>query len=124
MTVSREVRPLGFDLARFGTAPAIVHDGGTLTYADLDGLVRDRAAQLGSTRRLVLVEGAHELEPLVTSLAALNRRREPVISPGLLSRIILFRPTGRPGAPSVRRRHTREFTSGDSRARESMRSRT
>lgn len=79
MTIYREVLPgHGFDLARYGDAPAIVHDRGTLTYAELDALVRDRAALLGTTRRLVLVEGANEVEPLVTYLAAL-RGGHPVL---------------------------------------------
>ena len=79
MTIFREVLPQhGFDLARYGDAPAVVHRGGTLTYAQLDGLVGARLAQLGTTRRLVLVEGANEVEPLVTYLAAL-RGRHPVL---------------------------------------------
>jgi hypothetical protein len=61
----------GLDLARHGDAPAVVLDDRVLSHADLDGLVRDRADQLGDTRRLVLIECANELEPLVTYLAAL-----------------------------------------------------
>lgn len=73
MTIVREVRPdPGFDLARYADSPAVVHDGGTVTYAELDALVRERARLLGTTRRLVLVEGGNELTPLVTYLAALS----------------------------------------------------
>jgi hypothetical protein len=42
-----------------------------LTHADLDERVHDRVEQLGPIRRLVLIECANELEPLVTYLAAL-----------------------------------------------------
>jgi acyl-CoA synthetase (AMP-forming)/AMP-acid ligase II len=65
-------------LGRFGDAPAIVVDDRVLTYAEVDELVTERADQLGDTRRLVLLEGANELEPLVTYLAAL-RGRHPVL---------------------------------------------
>lgn len=83
MTILREVRPQrGFDLARYGDAPAIVHDGGILSHADLDRLVRDRADQLGSTRRLVLLEGSNALEPLVTYLAALSGGHPVLLVPG------------------------------------------
>lgn len=86
MTILREVLPQhGFDLARYGDAPAIVHDRGTLSYADLDRLVRDRADQLGTTRRLVLLEGANALEPLVTYLAALSGGHPVLLVPGQTS---------------------------------------
>lgn len=86
MTIVREVLPQhGFDLARYGDAPAIVHDGGTLSYAELDLLVRDRAGQLGTTRRLVLVEGGNALAPLVTYLAALSGGHPVLMVPGRTS---------------------------------------
>lgn len=86
MTILREVLPHhGFDLARYGDAPAIVHDDGTLSYTDLDRLVRDRADRLGSTRRLVLLEGANALEPLVTYLAALRGGHPVLLVPGQAS---------------------------------------
>jgi acyl-CoA synthetase (AMP-forming)/AMP-acid ligase II len=65
-------------LARFGDAPAIVLADRILTHGQLDALVTERADVLGSTRRLVLVEAANELDPLVSYLAAL-RGGHPVL---------------------------------------------
>jgi acyl-CoA synthetase (AMP-forming)/AMP-acid ligase II len=65
-------------IGQHGDAPAVVLDDRVLTHAELDGLVDQRCAQLGSTRRLVLVECRNALEPLVTYLAAL-RGRHPVL---------------------------------------------
>jgi non-ribosomal peptide synthetase component E (peptide arylation enzyme) len=66
------------DIGRYGDAPAVVLDDRVLSHAELDHLVDRRCAQLGTTRRLVLVECANALEPLVTYLAAL-RGRHPVL---------------------------------------------
>jgi hypothetical protein len=65
-------------LGRHGDAPAVVLDDRVLTHADLERLVEERLRLLGSTRRLVLVEGGNALEPLVTYLAAV-RGRHPVL---------------------------------------------
>ena len=65
-------------IGRHGDAPAVVLDDRVLTHAELDRLVDHRCAQLGATRRLVLVECANALEPLVTYLASL-RGRHPVM---------------------------------------------
>ncbi|MDQ4052931.1 MAG: AMP-binding protein [Actinomycetota bacterium] len=57
-----------------GGAPgdvALVAADQTLTYADLADAVRGRAADLGSTRRLVLLETANDVGTVVTYLAAL-----------------------------------------------------
>ena len=62
--------PLG-DLARFGDAPALVAGGLVLSHADLAARVDDRAALLGGTRRLVLLECRNDVETVVTYLAAL-----------------------------------------------------
>jgi hypothetical protein len=56
-----EVGPV-LDHARFGGAPAVVADGTVLSHADLARLVADRAATWGPARRLVLVEGANDLD--------------------------------------------------------------
>ena len=71
----------GFDLNPHGDATAVVLDERVLSYADLDDLVRDRADQLGDTRRLVLIECANALEPLVTYLAALAGRHPALLVP-------------------------------------------
>lgn len=78
MTVSREVRPHGFDLLQYGDAPALLADGRVLSYADLDALVEDRVEHLGGVRRLVLLEGANDVDAVVSYLAAL-RGGHPVL---------------------------------------------
>ncbi len=72
-----------FDLARFGTATAILDGDRVLTYTELDGLVARRCAELGSARRLVLLECAPALEPLVTYLAALRGQHPVLLAPAL-----------------------------------------
>ncbi len=80
---SRELRPRSvFDLAAHGSAPALVLDDRTVSYAELDGLVSDRAEALGPVRRLVMIEGANELEPIVTYLAALAGGHPALLVPG------------------------------------------
>ncbi|RNL64316.1 AMP-dependent synthetase [Nocardioides marmoriginsengisoli] len=80
MTVLREYPadlPV-LDLAGHGDAVALVLGERSLTYAELDLLVDEQADRLGIARRLILLECANELEPLVTYLAAL-RGRHPVL---------------------------------------------
>jgi acyl-CoA synthetase (AMP-forming)/AMP-acid ligase II len=72
--------PLG-SLARFGTAPALVTPETVVTYADLAERVRERAVELGSSRRLVMLEGRNDVETVVTYLAALEGRH-PVLLVG------------------------------------------
>ncbi|TXL57588.1 AMP-binding protein [Aeromicrobium terrae] len=71
-----------FDLSRYGDAPALVLDDRLVTYAELQQLVNDRAAWLGPVRRLVMVEGANALEPIVTYLAALAGGHPVLLVPG------------------------------------------
>ena len=52
-----------------------------LTHADLAGRVADRAAALGPARRLVLVEGANDLDSLVAYLAALQHGHVALVVP-------------------------------------------
>ena len=60
-------------LETFGDAVAIVTDDGqTITYADLARRADDFADALGPERRLVLIEAANQLEPLVAYLGALR----------------------------------------------------
>ena len=59
------------DLASHGSALAVVTEHDTLTYAELARRVDEVAESLGTTRRLVLVEGANHLESLIGYLGAL-----------------------------------------------------
>ena len=69
-------------LADHGERPALIdHDGTAVTYAALAGRVAATAATLGSTRRLVLVEGAHTLDTIVTYLAALAGGHPVLLAP-------------------------------------------
>ncbi len=52
-------------------AAALVTANGTLTYADLAARVDDRRADLGTTRRLLLLEAGNDVESVVSYLAAL-----------------------------------------------------
>lgn len=69
------------DHARFGTAPAVVAGDEVLTHADLAQRVADRAATWGPARRLVLVEGADDLDSLVAYLAALQHGHVALVVP-------------------------------------------
>ncbi|MET4638441.1 AMP-binding protein [Mycetocola sp. 2940] len=53
-------------------APALVVDGGTITYSELARRVGERRSELGGIRRLVMISAANALEPIVTYLAALE----------------------------------------------------
>lgn len=53
-------------------APALLVDGRTITYGELDGLVRRCGRALGPTRRLVMIAARNALDPIVTYLAALE----------------------------------------------------
>ena len=64
--------PRVLDLAGHGSRLAVRTADEALTYADLAGRVDDLAERLGRTRRLVLVEGANDLDALVAHLAALT----------------------------------------------------
>ena len=65
----RGVAPV-LDHARFGEAPALVADGAVLSHGALAARVADRARTWGPARRLVLVEGANDLDSLVAYLRA------------------------------------------------------
>ena len=67
--------------ARFGDAPAVVADGEVLSHAELARRVADRAAAWGPARRLVLVEGANDLDSLVAYLAALQHGHVALVVP-------------------------------------------
>ncbi|WP_167137587.1 AMP-binding protein [Diaminobutyricimonas sp. TR449] len=51
---------------------ALVTDAGTLSYAELADRVTERRHELGTTRRLVMLQGSNAIQPVVTYLAALE----------------------------------------------------
>ncbi|MCW2737087.1 AMP-binding protein [Nocardioides sp.] len=67
--------------AAFGDAAAVVADGEVLSHADLARRVADRALSWGPGRRLVLVEGANDLDSLVAYLAALQHGHVALVVP-------------------------------------------
>ncbi|MET1058150.1 MAG: AMP-binding protein [Nocardioides sp.] len=71
---TRPAGALGDHLAAYGDRTALLGYGAGpgLTYADLAERVRGFAARLGSTRRLVLVEGANHADALVAYLGAIE----------------------------------------------------
>lgn len=78
--VAPDVGPV-LDHARFGGAPAVLAGDEVLTHADLARRVADRAATWGPARRLVLVEGANDLDSLVGYLAALQHGHVALVVP-------------------------------------------
>lgn len=66
------------DLAAGGANPALIAEGRTITYTDLDGLVTAFADALGSDPRLVALAVDTTIDTVVAYLAAL-RGRHPVI---------------------------------------------
>ncbi len=74
--------PFVHDLAVHGDRPAIVTVDGEISYADLAQRVADRAARLGTTRRLVLVVGANTVDSLVAYLGALHGGHPVLLVPG------------------------------------------
>jgi len=69
-------------LASFGDQAAFITEAGVVSYEDLAARVAGVAAELGTTRRLVLVAGANEIEPIVTYLAALSGGHPVILVPG------------------------------------------
>ncbi|MCF6378734.1 AMP-binding protein [Nocardioides KLBMP 9356] len=73
--------PPVLDHARFADAPAVVTGDRILSHEDLAGLVAERARSWGSDRRLVLVEGANDLDAVVAYLAALQHGHVALVVP-------------------------------------------
>ncbi len=74
-------RPV-LDLATPGRRVAVRTPGGTVSYAELSQRVGDLAHDLlGSTRRLVLVEGSNRIESLVAYLAAIQHGHVALLVP-------------------------------------------
>ena len=63
------------------TDPALVTAERTLTYAELEQAVVRRAAELGPTRRVVLVEAANDLTSVIDYLAALAGHHPVLLAP-------------------------------------------
>ncbi len=80
--LARPTVPLARDLARFGDALAVVAGDLRLTYAELAARVAEAGERLSGSRRLVLVAGANEVEPLVAYLAALATGNPVLMVPG------------------------------------------
>ena len=74
--------PLAADLRRFGDRPALVGEGGCLTYAALAARVDEVADELGTARRLVLLEAANRTEVVVAYLACLAAGHPVLLAPG------------------------------------------
>ncbi|WP_109505702.1 AMP-binding protein [Nocardioides speluncae] len=64
------------------SATALVTPDAQVSFAELADRVEARLAELGGTRRLVLVGGANEVEPLVTYLAAIAGRHPVLLTAG------------------------------------------
>lgn len=88
------------DLGSFGSAPAVVWEGGYLSYEALVEAADAFASRLGNERRLLLLECPNSVETLVSYVGAL-RGRHPVIltsadHPADTQRIIdKYRPSAR-----------------------------
>lgn len=73
------------DVARFGDAAALVVADRVITHAQLDRMVAKRATEIGTRRRLLVLEAANELEPVVTYLAALRGHHPVLLTPPALN---------------------------------------
>lgn len=75
-------------LERFADRLALIaEDGATLSYAELAARADSFAARLGPARRLVLIEGANAVEPLVAYLGALRGGHVALLAPPGAERI-------------------------------------
>ncbi|MFF2270938.1 AMP-binding protein [Agromyces sp. NPDC058136] len=77
-------------------APALITGGRAVGYAELAERVAERRDALGTTRRLVMIEAANELEPIVTYLAALEGGHPLLFVP---------RASGEPGGDAAAQRN-------------------
>ncbi|GEP40267.1 AMP-dependent synthetase [Nocardioides psychrotolerans] len=78
-------------------ATALVAMGGDVTYGELRRRVEARGCELGAVRRLVLLEAAHDVDSVVTYLAALAGRHPLLLlGPGELERSAHLVTTYRP----------------------------
>ncbi|MFD4328406.1 non-ribosomal peptide synthetase [Nocardioides sp. NPDC058538] len=61
--------------------PAVITDETTLTYAELEQAVMDRAAAYGPSQGVVLLEAGNDLDSVIGYLAALAARRPVLLTP-------------------------------------------
>ncbi|MBA3265021.1 MAG: AMP-binding protein [Nocardioidaceae bacterium] len=80
--VAETTTPFAARLAEFGDQVAILAADGQLTYRQLADRVDATARRLGSQRRLVLVEGRNQLDPVVAYLAALSAGHPVLLASG------------------------------------------
>lgn len=64
-----------------GAAPALIDGDRVVTYADLERQVEDLRRRLGTTRRLVLLRAANDLDTVVGLLACLTGRHPVLLTP-------------------------------------------
>ncbi len=69
--VAVDATPFWARLSTYGDRPALVTVEGTVSYAALAQRVADLVTRLGTTRRLVVIEGSNSVETVVAYLAAL-----------------------------------------------------
>ncbi|KRE31170.1 AMP-binding protein [Agromyces sp. Soil535] len=73
MPITRSLETTALRLARGGASEtALLTGDAALDYGDLRDRIDARRSELGPTRRLVMIAGANEVEPIVTYLAALE----------------------------------------------------
>ena len=72
--------PFG-DLRRHGDVPALLTDGGVVTYEQLADRVNELALTLAGARRLVLVRGCRSVDTVVAYLAALTAGHPVILAP-------------------------------------------
>ncbi|MHC6231101.1 non-ribosomal peptide synthetase [Arthrobacter sp. MMS24-T111] len=73
--------PFAADLSSYGTRPAIIADGLTLTYQGLAERTADLAKALGTERRLIALAASNDVESLVAYLAALASGNPLILLP-------------------------------------------
>jgi acyl-CoA synthetase (AMP-forming)/AMP-acid ligase II len=74
---------LGFaeNFAAPADAIALFADGAEISYGELDRRIGERTTELGTGRRLVLIQSSNEVEPLITYLAAVRARHAVMLVP-------------------------------------------
>lgn len=81
MTSSKETRLLFDAWTATGDELAVVVGDRRLSYDELDQHIDQRCADFGEARRLIVIESASELDPLVSYLAALRGRHVVMMVP-------------------------------------------
>ena len=79
--LERVVGPPFGDLRRHGDRPALLTDGGVVTYEQLADRIDALAQTLGGARRLVLVRGCRSVNTVVAYLGALTAGHPVILAP-------------------------------------------